>query len=155
MGFAPLWIPLKRRMQTLAVIIGVWIAFIAHANGAILWLMLFFTPLWPLAVLYAGIVYIFDRNTSSKGGRRIEFVRKLRIWNYFCDYFPLELVRTAYLDKKKNYVFGFHPHGIISVGAFGSFATEGSKFSEKFPGIKPYLLTLKGIMFFYDASILN
>lgn len=46
------------------------------------------------------------------------------------------------LDPKKNYVMGYHPHGIISMGAFANFATEATGFSKVFPGIKPSLLTL-------------
>ncbi|RUP49379.1 diacylglycerol acyltransferase-domain-containing protein [Jimgerdemannia flammicorona] len=46
------------------------------------------------------------------------------------------------LDPSKNYIFGYHPHGIISMGAFTNFATEATGFSDKFPGIKPRLLTL-------------
>lgn len=153
MAFAPIWIPLKRRVQTLAVMIGVWLAFLSHANCVIVWLLLFFTPLWPIPIIYATLVYIFDNDTSSKGGRRIHFVRKLSIWNHFCDYFPIKLIKTAHLDKKHNYIFGFHPHGIISAGAFGNFATEGSKFSEIFPGIKPHLLTLKGKIKYSPVSL--
>jgi|SRR5579859_2187685 len=39
---------------------------------------------------------------------------------------------------------GSHPHGFVSMGAFGNFATEGSGFGEKFPGITNSLLTLNG-----------
>jgi len=131
-------------METFAVIFGVWMAFLGHITGAMLWFLLLFTPLWPLSLAYATLVFLFDSDRPSRGGRRSEFVRNLRLWKYFCEYFPATLVKTAYLDKKRNYIFGFHPHGIISVGAFANFATEGSGFSQKFPGIKPHVLTLKG-----------
>jgi 2-acylglycerol O-acyltransferase 2 len=39
-------------------------------------------------------------------------------------------------------VLGYHPHGIISMGAFANFATEATGFSKLFPGITPSLLTL-------------
>lgn len=39
-------------------------------------------------------------------------------------------------------MLAYHPHGIISFGAFTNFATEATGFSELFPGIKPSLLTL-------------
>jgi 2-acylglycerol O-acyltransferase 2 len=35
------------------------------------------------------------------------------------------------LDPKKNYLFAYHPHGILSIGAFLSFATEALGKSEK------------------------
>ena len=71
------------------------------------------------------------------------FFRKLALWKYLADYFPVSLVKTVELDPKKNYIMGYHPHGVIGAGAFVNFATDGSHFSEVFPGIKPHLLTLK------------
>lgn len=142
-SFAPLRIPLKRRIQTLAVLFGVFIAFLAHVTGLVLWLVLFLSKYWPIAIFYATIIIVFDRDRPSQGGRRFSVIRNLAIWRYFCDYFPIKLVKTAHLDGNKNYIFGFHPHGIITAGAFGNFATEGTDFSHVFPGIKPYLLTLK------------
>jgi len=46
----------------------------------------------------------------------------------------MSLVKTAELDPSKGYVFGFHPHGIISMSAFIAFATEGLNVSKVFPG---------------------
>ena len=46
----------------------------------------------------------------------------------------MSLVKTAELDPSKSYVFGFHPHGIISMSAFIAFATEGLNVSKVFPG---------------------
>eukprot|EP00976_Prorocentrum_cordatum_P021821 446358-Prorocentrum_minimum.AAC.1 len=45
--------------------------------------------------------------------------------------------------RKPLYIFGYHPHGIISWGALVCFATEGADFSANFPGIDLRLLTLK------------
>ncbi|KAI9497809.1 diacylglycerol acyltransferase type 2A [Zychaea mexicana] len=39
-------------------------------------------------------------------------------------------------------VYSYHPHGIISVGAIVTFASEGNGFSKHFPGITPSLMTL-------------
>lgn len=41
-------------------------------------------------------------------------------------------------------ISGYHPHGFISMGAFGNFGTEGTGFEKKFPGITNSLLTLTG-----------
>ncbi|KAK3069903.1 hypothetical protein LTS18_000199, partial [Coniosporium uncinatum] len=43
----------------------------------------------------------------------------------------------------RKYIFGYHPHGIISHGAFAAFATEALGFSQLFPGITNTLLTLE------------
>jgi len=50
------------------------------------------------------------------------------------DYFPMSLVKTEDLKPDKNYLFCYHPHGVISLGAVGNFCTEATAFSDKFPG---------------------
>jgi 2-acylglycerol O-acyltransferase 2 len=59
------------------------------------------------------------------------------------DYFPIHLHKTCDLPADRSYIFGYHPHGIISFGAIGNFATEATGFEEKFPNINLRLLTLK------------
>ncbi|NXL93025.1 MOGT2 acyltransferase, partial [Alectura lathami] len=54
----------------------------------------------------------------------------------------VQLVKTAELDPRQNYLMGFHPHGVLAVGAFLNFCTEASGFSTIFPGITPYLMML-------------
>ncbi|TFY56842.1 hypothetical protein EVJ58_g7399 [Rhodofomes roseus] len=44
--------------------------------------------------------------------------------------------------EDRPYVFGYHPHGIIGMGALCTFATESTGFSHFYPGIVPHLLTL-------------
>ena len=44
---------------------------------------------------------------------------------------------------KTNYIFGYHPHGIIGMGAFGTFAAMNSGFSKLFPNVDVRLLTLR------------
>ena len=56
------------------------------------------------------------------------------IWKYAAEYCPMHLVKTAELDPDQNYVMGFHPHGIISMSAFVTFATEALDVSKKYPG---------------------
>ncbi|KAH0625259.1 hypothetical protein JD844_033655 [Phrynosoma platyrhinos] len=54
------------------------------------------------------------------------------------------LVKTHNLLTNRNYIFGYHPHGIMGLGAFCNFSTEATGVSQKFPGIRPYLATLAG-----------
>ena len=83
-------------------------------------------------------------------------MRRIAHWKYFCDYFPIKLIKTNELDPNYNYIFGYHPHGIISSGCFGSFGTEGAGFSELFPGIVPHILTLESKLYFYlDDSVIK
>lgn len=58
--------------------------------------------------------------------------------------FSLQLVKTHNLVTTRNYIFGYHPHGIMGLGAFCNFSTEATEVSKKFPGIRPYLATLAG-----------
>jgi 2-acylglycerol O-acyltransferase 2 len=46
------------------------------------------------------------------------------------------------LPATRKYIFGYHPHGIISHGAFAAFGTDALGFSQLFPGITNTLLTL-------------
>jgi len=105
--------------------------------------MLIFSPLSVLAVIYITLYFFWDFDISSRGGRRVTLLRNLPVWKYFCQYFPIKLVKTVDLHPDRNYIMGYHPHGVISSGAFGSFATEGAGFSKLFRGITPHLMTLK------------
>jgi 2-acylglycerol O-acyltransferase 2 len=58
------------------------------------------------------------------------------------DYYPIITVKEADLPSDRKYVFGYHPHGIISMGAACTFATEATGFSKLFPGVTAQLLTL-------------
>ncbi|XP_059819248.1 2-acylglycerol O-acyltransferase 2 isoform X2 [Hypanus sabinus] len=139
--FAPLRIPLRRRLQTLVVLQWVFSFLCLAQCCAVLFVTLFFTRFWFVSVLYA-TWWFWDRNTPYQGGRRFTYLRSLRLWGYFRDYFPIHLVKTADLDPKKNYIFGFHPHGVLVAGAFGNFCTELTGFQTMFPGLKPHMLML-------------
>ncbi|XP_072447535.1 2-acylglycerol O-acyltransferase 1-like isoform X2 [Chiloscyllium punctatum] len=107
----------------------------------VIFVLLFLTDYWYIAAIYAGWLHL-DRETPRSGGRRSAWVRSWAVWRYFRDYFPITLVKTAELDPKHNYLFGFHPHGVLVAGAFGNFCTEATGFSRLFPGLTSYLLML-------------
>ena len=75
---------------------------------------------------YLGYAFVLDRGPTN-GSRRPWLRSFTSWWSHSCDYLPLLLVKTAELDPKGKYVLGYHPHGIISVGCFGSFATNGAR----------------------------
>lgn len=114
-----------------------------------------------LIACYLGFIFFMDK--SHTNGARYPFLRAFKSWwSDACDYLPLLLVKTASLDPEKRYVLGYHPHGIISVGAFCAFATDGARtlslvpnetskahrehptrgFSSLFPGIDRRIVTL-------------
>ncbi|KOS36258.1 hypothetical protein ACN38_g13014 [Penicillium nordicum] len=138
--WAPLNIGLERRLQTFVVL--------CHTLTIAIFLTSFFftcaIPLsWPLLVPY--LVYISLFSTAATSGRlkgRSPFLRSLPIWKVYASYFPAYLHREESLPPTKKYIFGYHPHGIISHGAFAAFGTEALGFSKLFPGITNTLLTL-------------
>uniref|UniRef100_A0A3P8V8S3 Acyltransferase n=1 Tax=Cynoglossus semilaevis TaxID=244447 RepID=A0A3P8V8S3_CYNSE len=139
--FAPLNIPLRRRLQTAAVLQWIF-SFLAMAQCCLAaFVLLLLSDWWMLALLYASWLWL-DWDTPCSGGRRSHWVRTWTVWDYFRDYFPITLVKTVDLDPKQNYIFGFHPHGVLVAGAFANFCTESTGFSRLFPGLKSHLLML-------------
>ncbi|XP_041482471.1 2-acylglycerol O-acyltransferase 2-A-like [Lytechinus variegatus] len=141
---APLRIPFHRRLETFAVLQW-WFCFmfLGILSTVISLYLLLFTSYYWLVLLLAGWIF-YDRHTPCRGGRRSDWIRRWRLWVHMRNYFPINLIKTAELDPEKNYLMGFHPHGIMSMGAFVSFGTEACGFSEKFPAMRPLLLTLGG-----------
>ena len=98
--------------------------------------------LWPILLPYLIYVLFSKAAVSGELSHRSNFIRSLPIWSLFAQYFPARLHRSAPLSPTRKYIFGYHPHGIISHGAFAAFATEALGFSQLFPGITNTLLTL-------------
>ncbi|CAE7583083.1 DGAT2B [Symbiodinium natans] len=86
--------------------------------------------------------YMLADTAPLRGGRFLPSLRQRNFWRHFAAYFPMSLTRTAKLDPKRNYIFGYHPHGVISMGALCNFTTEATGFSALFPGLSLRLLTL-------------
>ncbi|XP_005396921.1 PREDICTED: 2-acylglycerol O-acyltransferase 3 isoform X2 [Chinchilla lanigera] len=132
---------LRRGLQVFAVLQWVF-SFLGLAQVCLVALLLAaLGRAWILVALYLAWLYR-DRDTPRAGGRRSAWVRSWAIWRHFRDYFPITLVKTAELDPSQNYLFGFHPHGVLVVGAFANFCTEATGFSCLFPGLRPHLLML-------------
>ncbi|KAF8791446.1 2-acylglycerol O-acyltransferase 2-like [Argiope bruennichi] len=145
--FAPLSIPLERRLQTAAVFYYC-TSFVFFGTAAIgLFIYFLFTKFFFIPLLYFAW-FVYDHKKCCQGGRRIDLCRRSKLWRYFADYFPVTMIKTAELDPNKNYIFGYHPHGIMCYGAFSCFGTEARDFSKVFPGITPRLLTLEGQFWF-------
>ncbi|KAI8314763.1 Diacylglycerol O-acyltransferase 2A [Colletotrichum sp. SAR11_240] len=137
--FAPLQVPFSRRLQTGAVLF--------HGLSILTFVSIFFflaaIPFtWPLLVPY--LIHLSLSSVASDGNLkyRSEWLRSRYIWRLFADYYPAELHKTHDLPPTRKYIFGYHPHGIISHGAFAAFATNALGFDEQFPGITNSLLTL-------------
>ncbi|KAF2648997.1 diacylglycerol O-acyltransferas-like protein 2B [Lophiostoma macrostomum CBS 122681] len=137
--WAPLNIPVQRRLQTLAVLMHT----LSIAGGLTIFFFLCSIPLlWPILLPY--LIYVLFSNAGVSGELywRSEYWRNSKIWSLFASYFPARLHRSQELEPTRKYIFGYHPHGIISHGAFAAFATEALGFGQLFPGITNTLLTL-------------
>ncbi|KAJ6617792.1 2-acylglycerol O-acyltransferase 2, partial [Pseudolycoriella hygida] len=69
-------------------------------------------------------------------------VRNWGLWKWFINYFPVDLVKTAELPPDRNYLVCIFPHGLLSIGGFLNFASNYSKWSTLFPGVRPRFTTL-------------
>jgi 2-acylglycerol O-acyltransferase 2 len=137
--WAPWNVPYTRRLQTLVVLV--------HCMCIVLMVSLFFAlcanPFaWPLLLIY--LLHVLSSKAATDGSLkyRSEGFRRSYMWRLFAGYFPARLHKTHDLPPTRKYIFGYHPHGIISHGAWAAFATEALGFAEKFPGITNSLLTL-------------
>ncbi|KAI0106209.1 diacylglycerol acyltransferase-domain-containing protein [Nemania sp. FL0031] len=137
--WAPWNVPFRRRGQTLVVLM--------HSLSIVATVSLFFAfcanPFaWPLLLIY--LLHVLSSKAATDGTLkyRSEWLRKSYIWHFFADYYPARLHKTHDLPETRKYIFGYHPHGIISHGAWAAFATDALGFSKKFPGITNSLLTL-------------
>lgn len=51
-------------------------------------------------------------------------------------------MKTHDLPADKSYLFATYPHGVLCAGSYSNFATDAGQFSELFPGLTSYLITL-------------
>ncbi|XP_012231825.1 diacylglycerol O-acyltransferase 2 [Linepithema humile] len=145
--FAPLNIPLERRLQTLVA--ATWMFFTAFGDflGFVLTAyFLFYTQTLRYVVLLYFVWMYYDWDTCNRGGRSsflLKWTRNNVLWRYFCNYFPIKLVKTVDLDSTKSYLFICVPHGILSVGFVGSFGTDAVDCKKLFPGMDMRPITLE------------
>ncbi|XP_066580915.1 2-acylglycerol O-acyltransferase 1-like [Prorops nasuta] len=144
--FAPLNVPLERRLQTLAA--AGWIV-VCVLGSPICYLITAYLLLFTTTIRYFVILYLFwayyDRDTCDHGGRSERYTKWFRNcawWKLFRAYFPIKLVKTVDLEPTKQYLFCSFPHGVLSAGAFCSFATDVAGFKTLFPGLESRVVTL-------------
>ncbi|KAA3673577.1 2-acylglycerol O-acyltransferase 2 [Paragonimus westermani] len=138
-------------------------------NPTLTWTKARFTIVLSAFTLYTWF-WRRDQGIEECGSHPRKFMRKLGLWKLLRDYFPINLIlcddivarqdltgtdkstsqgvqkitcNPSLFPISKNYLVGYHPHGIFGVGAFVNFATESNGFSEKFPGLTPWLTTLE------------
>lgn len=137
--FAPLWIPLERRLQTLAV--ALWIA--SPLICFVLLFQLIMNPFTTLFILTYWLYISFFSTEAEDGRARWHFLKQLRFpFHYFSNYFPAKLIKECDLDGREPFLFCYHPHGILGLGAWSSFISDGTHFSDLFPAVDLRVSTL-------------
>jgi hypothetical protein len=97
--------------------------------------------LWPPLVAYTAFLFGPGAKPSYTGAWPTP-LRGWSMWRAVASFFPATLHKTADLPPGQPYLFAYHPHGILSFGAWLSFGTDALGFPFKFPGIDVRLLTL-------------
>ncbi|KAK1336129.1 hypothetical protein QTO34_003929 [Cnephaeus nilssonii] len=151
--FAPWSVPWERRLQTLSVLQWVF-SFLAldllpaSLPSSDLHYSLHRPPVHQILVPQCPVCnLVVPGPRQAMAGRQARPVpRRSVVWKYMKDYFPVSLVKTAELDPSRNYLAGIHPHGVLAAGIFVNLCTEGTGFSELFPGIRPHLMMLKPVV---------
>ncbi|KAJ9068642.1 diacylglycerol O-acyltransferase 1 [Entomophthora muscae] len=137
--FAPLNVPFERRKQMLCLI---FYNTLTLQSLVIFWLVVYH-KLWLILLVYLTFWY-FDRGYEN-GGWDVKWIKRLAVWREAAAYFPINMVREQELDPTKQYLFGYHPHGIIANGAVLGFVTDALGVSNIFPGIKIRMITINAI----------
>jgi len=106
-------------------------------------ILIYFKYTRPIMIIYyIWIVYDNLVNEAPIYGRRNEFVKNMKLWKLVRDYFPIRLHKSANLDSNKQYLFGYHPHGIVCISANITLSSEALSISKVFPGINIRLATI-------------
>jgi hypothetical protein len=56
-------------------------------------------------------------------------------FNIIKEYFDMKIIKTCDIPATKNYIFCYHPHGIVPFGMFSALNSNCCGFDELYPGI--------------------
>jgi 2-acylglycerol O-acyltransferase 2 len=129
-----LFLPLSMFITALLIYLAL---FHDTSHLLLLFLLLYFTHIF------------FDKSHERGALANIAF-KTSSFWKALSDYFPVVLLKAnpdTVFDPNERYMFGYHPHGIISVGCFVNFAADANGVSEMFPGIAIKPATLENNFF--------
>jgi 2-acylglycerol O-acyltransferase 2 len=128
--------PWARRRQTLAV--AFWFYFPVLSMFFFVFMAWYWSYCWPILLVYFSWMMF-----SLKGpfnGADFNFLAKMfpkwTLFNHFSPYFPILM---EYDDKDcedikdRQFMFGYHPHGIFGLGAVATFALDRPGYLGKLP----------------------
>ncbi|XP_017061436.1 2-acylglycerol O-acyltransferase 2-A [Drosophila ficusphila] len=141
--WAPLRVPLHRRLQTLVTAFFTYTFFTLPITS---WLavaiLLFYGGLLlrSLLLVYFVKIYLdYKYNFCAMEGNGWLYYRSIRRYR---NYFPVELVKTAELPPNKNYMIASFPHGILGTGVCINMSLDIRKWLELFPQVRPKIATM-------------
>ncbi|XP_037712931.1 2-acylglycerol O-acyltransferase 2-A-like [Drosophila subpulchrella] len=144
--WAPLRVPLERRLQTLVTAFFTYTFFTLPITSClIVAILLYYGGLFlrSLLLIYFVKIYLdYKKNcgiVEGNGLNRWLFYRTIRRYR---NYFPVELVKTAELPPNKNYIVASFPHGIIGTGICINMSLDIENWLELFPQVRPKIATL-------------
>ncbi|XP_052841574.1 2-acylglycerol O-acyltransferase 2-A [Drosophila gunungcola] len=141
--WAPVRVPLARRLQTLVVAFFTFTFFTLPISSCLtVAILLYYGGLFLRSILlvYFVIIYLdYKRNFGAMEGNGWLFYRSVRRYR---SYFPVELVKTAELPANKNYIVASFPHGILGTGTCVNMGMDITNWLELFPQVRPKIGTL-------------
>lgn len=90
------------------------------------------------AALVIYCVFIVFDGADERGGRMVQWFRDHSFWKHVTNYFPIELQKMnpeTEFPADGVYLFGYHPHGVISLGCLLNFMTTATGFPALLPGL--------------------
>jgi len=134
--FAPVNVPFERRLQTLCVLfenpMAVFTLCILLTIGILMipfsWMTI--VPMW---IAWA----FFIDKAAYRGGREWRWLRRMEWLRIARTYFPASLFvdKGASFPSDKNYLFCYHPHGLIGVGIWSNFVPDFPERQKLFPDL--------------------
>ncbi|KAG5670648.1 hypothetical protein PVAND_000896 [Polypedilum vanderplanki] len=136
----------NRYLEVLSALLFGYIVFFIEVSCAyIVYRMIVYGGTITHLFLAGYFIFMFvDRNADNdcSRGQGSDWIRNLKCFKYFANYFPVKLIKTAHLPPNKNYLFACYPHGVIGCGYFANFVTHGTNFHQLFPGIRSRVVSL-------------
>jgi len=128
-------------VDTILQIFAIWINWVVlFALFPIIFICILFPP--ALIVVIPYFIYMRVDDIASRGGRFFPSARKWWIWKYYVAYFPSQLIVEEHFNPTKTYIFGLHPHGVLSFSFWLNLNTDAAGASEKMGGLDYRILTL-------------
>jgi hypothetical protein len=125
------------RLKTKHLIVP-WFIVLTLISDALIISIIYF-GYWYLLLAYIILIYLDPK--SKIGNKLPNKHRNNTIFNLTKDYFDMKIIKTSDIPPIKNYIFSYHPHGIIPYGLCSGLNSNSCGFDDLFPGIK---LNIKG-----------